>query len=321
MMRHTVDPVELIRNNNPVSDAHQLPDGPDSASAEALFEEIIGLEHQEPTPTRSRRQPRIGRVAALAAAFLVLSAGAAIAAGVFSPDPEEVATIEDDGAQHADVHMEGWRPGLKAETVWCMYDSSTGAITQVSEFPLGEPLTTEALLAECGTDNDVARNQDGPPTQVTICEATFTDQMYSDRLGVDDRFVIVEGDLADERPGFPVVLAWNADCGSTQLDTSFDVELSPLHSLDDINQAREVEVGLKAAALQSCLSLDEAKTAASNARAELGATWLVLDFEPEGPVKCFTVDLDLEWGTISPLGSDDGTPATPNDTLPPTTED
>lgn len=315
-MRHRSDPVELIRNNNPVPDAHQLPDET-QASLGALFKEIIGMEHQEPTTTRTHHRPRVGRIAALAAAFVVLTAGVAIAAGFFNPDPADVATIEDDGAQVADVHLEGWRPELKTEAVWCMVDSSAGADTLASEFPLREPLTTAILLAECGTGNDVARNLDTPPADFTVCEATFTDQSYQERISVDDGFNIVEGDLAAERPGFPVVLAWHADCTTTQLDTSWDVDLAPLESLDDVNQAREVEVGVRATALNSCLSLDDAKAMAARSRAELGETWLLLEFEPEVPSDCYTVDIDLQWGTIMAQARDDGTPAGANDNTEP----
>lgn len=306
----------MIRNTNPVPDAHQLPDET-QASFEALFEEIIGMEHQEPTTNRSHRRPRIGRIAALAATFVVLSAGVAIAAGIFNPDPVDVATIEDDGAKVADVHLDGWRPELKTESVWCMVDSSAGADTMASEFPLGEPLTMEILLAECGSGNDVARNLDTPLADFTVCEATFTHQSYQERISVDDRFDIVEGDLAGDRPGFPVVLAWDADCATTLLDTSWDVDLAALESLDDINQAREAEVGVRATALNSCLSLDEARDMAATTRAELGQTWLLLEFEPEVASDCYTVDIDLQWGTIMAQGRDDGTPSGPDDTTEP----
>ena len=74
-MKHQ-DPIDLIRDRNPVPDAHQLPDGPKSASAEALFEEIIGMSN-----TRSRTGPsRSKRIAVLAAAIFVLGATAAAAA-------------------------------------------------------------------------------------------------------------------------------------------------------------------------------------------------------------------------------------------------
>jgi hypothetical protein len=315
-MRHRSDPVELIRTTNPVPDAHQLPDDA-QASFEALFEEIIGMEHQEPTTTGGHRRPRIGRIAALAAAFVILTAGVAIAAGLFNPDPADVATIEDDGAEAAEVHLEGWRPELNTEAVWCMVDSSAGADTMASEFPLGEPLTLEILLAECGTGNDVARNLETPPMDFTVCEATYTHQSYQERINADDRFDIIEGDLADERPGFPVVLAWDADCTTTQLDTSWDVQLAPLTSLDEINQAREVEVGVRATALNSCLGLEDAKAIATSTRAELGETWLLLDFKPDVAGGCYTVNIDQQWGTIQPRGRDDGTPAGSNDNTEP----
>lgn len=126
-------------------------------------------------------------------------------------------------------------------------------------------------MAECATGNDVARNLDDPPTDFTVCEATFTDESYQERIRVDDRFNVVEGDLAGDRPGFPVVLAWETDCVAIRLDTSWDVDLAPLESLDEINQAREGEVGLRAAALNTCLRLDEAKARAASTKAELGA--------------------------------------------------
>lgn len=72
-MRHTVDPIDLIRDRNPVPGAHQLPDGPESASTEALFEEIIGMDQ---TTTRTNRRPG-RRVLLIAAAIVALSAVAA----------------------------------------------------------------------------------------------------------------------------------------------------------------------------------------------------------------------------------------------------
>jgi hypothetical protein len=309
-MRHKSDPIELIRNTNPVPDAHQLPDET-QASFEVLFEEILGMEHQS-TPLDTHKRPKLGRIAALAAVFLVVSAGVAVAAGVFSPDPKDVALLEDEAEVGFESHELGWRPALRTESVWCMYDLSTGADTPVSEFPLGEPLTMEALLAECGTGNDVARNLEAEPTEYTLCRATFTDQTYRDRIAQDKRFNIIEGDLSADRPGFPVVLAWETNCQTTTLETSFQVDLAPLTSLDDLNHAREVEVGLKADALESCLTRDEADEAARAARAELGDSWLVIDMNLDGAVDCYAVDLEPQWGTVAVIGQDDGTSADEN---------
>ncbi len=320
-MRHKVDPVELIRDHNPVPDAHQLPDEPNSASAEALFEAIIGMQDNTPIPIRTPSRSKIGRIAALAAAFLVVSAGAAVAAGVFSPDPEDVATIEEEGEQRALAHVEGWRPELQTESVWCMYDLQSGAQTPVSKFPLGEPLTTEVLLAECATGNDVARNEARVPTDFTPCQATFTDQAFSDRLAQDERFEILVGDPSAERPGFPVVLAWDAECAETTLETSSAVKLTSLQSLDDVNQARDIEIGLKAAAIRACLTKDEANAIAQTARADLGRAWLVIDMGLDAPGGCYDFQLDPQWGTIGVVGRFDGTQndetSTPT-TAPPT---
>lgn len=314
-MRHTSDPVELIRSTNPVPDAHQLPDET-QASFEALFEEIIGMEHNELTTTRTHHRSRIGRIAALAAAFVVLSAGVAIAAGVFNPDPKDVAVVENQTELGFESHELGWRPALRTESVWCMYDLSTGADTPVSEFPLGEPLTMQALLAECGTGNDVARNLGTEPSEYTLCKATFTDETYRDRIAQDERFTIIEGDLSADRPGFPVVLAWQANCENTELETSTQVDLAPLSSLDDLNHAREVEIGLKADALESCLTRDEADQAARNSRTALGDGWLLIDMKLDGPVDCYAVEVEPEWATIAVIGRDDATQAGEDSTHP-----
>ena len=306
-MRQRVDPVRLIRDHNPVPDAHQLPDVSE-ASFEALFEEIIGMENKANARSTGTRHRRLGRAAALAAALLVVTAGVAVAAGVFSPDPADVATIEEDGERGAAAHLEGWRPGLKSESVWCMYDLNTGAATQVSEFPLGEPLTTERLLEECGTGNDVGRNQDATPTDYTVCRGTFTDEEYQERTTTDPDFNVLAGDLSAPRPGFPVVLAWDTDCASTHLDTSFQVDLVPLETLDDTNQTREVEVELKAAALQDCLTHDEATTMVGDAQQRLGEEWLITEWSQELDAECWQGYIDLEWGTITVLGRDEPTP-------------
>lgn len=303
------DPLHLIRSSNPVPDAHLLPDGPYSASAEALYEEIIGMQDNNTTP-RSRR-PRIRRVAALAAALLVLTAGGAIAAGVFSPDPADVATIIESGDEAAGAHLDGWRPSLRSEGVWCMYDLETGAATQVTDYPLGDPLTMEVLLAECATGNDVARNQDGIPTDFTLCEATITEQGYNDRIDQDEHFVIVEGDPRGTHPGFPVVLAWETNCADTTLHTSTPVDLAPMQSLDDINRAREIEIGLKASGIESCLTKDEAVATAQQTRSQLGDSWLVMDFTSLMPGECHQVEIDLEWGTIGVWTKEDPTTQQP----------
>jgi hypothetical protein len=56
---------------------------------------------------------------------------------------------------------------------------------------------------------------------------------------------------------------------------------------------------------------------AASTRAELDESWLLLDFKPEVAGECYTVDIDLQWGTIQPLGRDDGAAAGPDDNTEP----
>lgn len=79
-MRRTSDPFELIRLANPIPDPDRMPDEPDMASAEALVEEIIGMNN---TGSRTRnRGTRLRRTLLAAATILLLGATAAIG-GVF----------------------------------------------------------------------------------------------------------------------------------------------------------------------------------------------------------------------------------------------
>lgn len=253
--------------------------------------------HPEPTRPYSRR----GLVAVLATAVL-LTAGVAAAAGIFSPDPADVETILDEYEGAADVHLPGWRPGLRTESVWCMYGPSEGAATQASEYPLDQALTPELLIAECATGNDVARNQEVNPQVFTVCTGTMSDASYRERLASTGETVLA-GDLDGPRPGFPVVLAWAADCASTRLETSWEVELASLDSLDHVNLAREVEVGLKAIALDRCLTREEADELARAARQRLGEEWLLVEVPFEVTPNCHVVQLDLEWAMVAVWGS------------------
>lgn len=94
-MRRTSDPFELIRLANPVPDPDRMPDEPDMASAEALVEEIIGMDN---TGSRTRNRARkLRRTLLAAAAILVLGATAAIG-GAFEGEVEP-AEFSGDGWQ------------------------------------------------------------------------------------------------------------------------------------------------------------------------------------------------------------------------------
>lgn len=78
-MRRPSDPFELIRLANPVPDPDRMPDEPDTASAEALVEEIIGM-HNTGSKTGNKAR-RLRRTLLAAATILMLGATAAIGVG------------------------------------------------------------------------------------------------------------------------------------------------------------------------------------------------------------------------------------------------
>jgi hypothetical protein len=78
-MSHNNDPLTLIQRANPVLDAEQLPDGPDSLTAQAMLEDIVTM------PTQSSRRSN-RRVVLLAAAGLAVLTTAAAWAYVTQPE-------------------------------------------------------------------------------------------------------------------------------------------------------------------------------------------------------------------------------------------
>jgi hypothetical protein len=274
-----------------------------AASATPHARRVLQLILQTATssqPEPPRRYPRRGLVAGLATAVLMI-ASVAVAAGMFAPDPADVETILEEYEGAASVHLPGWRPGLLTESVWCMYGPSEGAATQASEYSLDKPLTVELLINECAAGNDAARNQGSTAETFTLCQATMSEGSYRERFAGTGETVLA-GDLEGPRPGFPVVLAWEADCATTRLGTSFEVELESLTSLDYVNRARETEIRLKAISLERCLTRQEAHEMAQAARRELGDEWLLVNEPLDGTPDCYKVLLDLEWGLVAVWG-------------------
>lgn len=256
--------------------------------------------------TTDRRSTR-GRIVLAVAGLLLGSGVGAFAGGVFDPDPADVAAILDraDEEGRFEAHLEDWRPELTSEVVICAYRQGPGAVTPVSEFPLGEPLTREALIAECLSGTDPVRSgESGAPTDVTLCGARLTADGVEERLrGLDAR--LVAGSLRGPRHAVPVVLGWQADCSRVELEEHPDRTLQPLGSLDDLNAARAEEVRLRAAALTSCLGHDDATRLALKAHERLGDAWLVLDESAPG-AHCHEVWVEAEPGWITVVGRSPG---------------
>lgn len=99
-----------------------------------------------------------------------------------------------------------------------------------------------------------------------------------------------------------MVLGWETDCATAALRTTNEISLQPHFSLDEGNEARQVETWLKATAIQSCHSLEQAEGLAQAAHDHLGESWLLLDLRLDAPEDCSEVRLDPQWGTIAVHG-------------------
>ena len=195
-----------------------------------------------------------------------------------------------------------WRPGLRTETVWCMYANGTGAETLVSNFPLDEDLTLAAIEAECATGTDPARLLETPPDTFTLCRAVFDDAAYQGYAASDENKVL-SGGVDGQHPGFPVMLGWESDCASEHLDTRPIVRLDAGLSLDVVNRARTLEIAIRGAAYTNCLSYAQASALAEAARQQLGSEWLHVQIvRPENlntDGVCFQPFIDPQWGATS----------------------
>lgn len=294
-----MNPTDLhtrLRQIDPAADLDRDSGGP---AAARLLARARGAEGATPTPRRRRRRT----VVALAAA-LTIGSSAAVASGIFQPDPADIDTILDAAADAADVHLPGWRPSLRAETVECHYSAGQSISTPVSDFPLDEALTREHITAECTSGNDMAGTMASPPDQVRLCAATITPEAYRQRLAERGE-PLLDGDVAQAAPVFTVALGWATTCGEANIESPAPLTLRPLTDadLDRINRTREVEVSLRAAARDQCLSRDEALAMADQARDHLDGEWPLVS-GPGMPAQgsgCHQVWVD-EWGLLSLQG-------------------
>lgn len=273
----------------------------DPTSSEAL--RLLSRVHTGNATSRRPRPRRTRTVVALAAAFTVAST-AAVATGVFQPDPADVDTILEDAVDRADVHLPGWRPSLRAETVWCYYAPDQSIDTPVSEFPLDQPLTRDRIAKECTSGNDMVRTMAAPPDQVTLCAAAIAPQDYQQRLAEREEPVLA-GDPSKAQPVFTVALGWDTTCEEAQLHSTPPVGLTPLTDdhLDRVNEVREVEVSLRAMAMERCISREEARATADQVRDQLHGEWPLISLpdRPIGGTDCHQVWID-EWGLLSLQG-------------------
>ena len=284
---------ELYRRLRDADPATGLEADADSPRARRLMDQArLGF---QPSPTRSRRS---AMVAALVAVFMVVST-AALATGMFQPDPSDVATILDDAEQAAEVHLPGWRPVLTAESVWCHYQEGQSINTFASEFPLDQRLTRDELTAECLTGNDLARTLTDPPAAATLCAATIPSTAYAERLELRGERLLA-GDLSKATPIVPVVLGWETSCEQAHVDTTPEMSLTTLTDghLDEINEVREVEISLRAIAMERCLDRQQAVELGRQVADRLAGEWPLIAMPDEAfTPDCYQVWV-YEWGVL-----------------------
>lgn len=181
----------------------------------------------EPAATVSGRHSR-RLVGVIAAALVVTTAAAAAAVGLGGPDPQQAATVVDQNVEAAQVHLDGWRPELRSESVACvgtdsprLTDPRAGGQTTASEFPLTDPLTAERLIDECTGGTDEARLAGGhDPARATVCmrdtgallPVVALDGQTCEQTG-DDIRPASDADFArlNEMRGFEVAVLANPD--------------------------------------------------------------------------------------------------------------
>lgn len=191
-----------------------------------IKEQLMQKVQPEPQPAKGRRGRR---VAAGLAATAVLATGGIAAAGVFGgPDAEQAAQVIENSEDAASVHLDGWRPALRAESVACigsdqspLADPRESGNTSASEFPLEEMLTAEHLVEECTEGTDWARVNGGfDPEQATTCvrdgryplAVVALDGLSCAEVGTDVR-AITQEDLAtlNRMRGLEVAILANPD--------------------------------------------------------------------------------------------------------------
>lgn len=246
----------------------------------ALFMGDVPSDSAQPVPTMAPSSTHVGVSPPIETSFLVptIEDIEAVSAATEPPEP---------GIDQRTV--------LEAERIWCMYPGSPGSSTGATSAAVSEALTLEDLLLECDGNNDAARNLDTPTEAFTICRGVFDMAAYADRFSAGDEILIL-GEPGSHLPGFPVVLGWDSDCSSEDLESNPTVHLTADLSIDQVNETRSLEIAIRGAEL-----LDECPQASARAVAEavvdhLGGHWLLV--KGEGETGC-GVMLDAQWGIVT----------------------
>ncbi|HVR78101.1 MAG TPA: hypothetical protein VMS99_06865 [Acidimicrobiia bacterium] len=294
----------------------------ESTKVNRRVEEIVTARRRRPTAKLVAAVAAFASVVAIFVFPMLLSRtpDGDVAGGVAPPaepdwiiDPRWLTVDDDDLAVFdaltdaaAEVHGPDWRTSLRTEAVWCLHEGGPGADTRASDFPIEEELTVEALTVECATGNDSARNLDAPPETLTVCRGVFAKTEYQEWLSSDE-YSVIAGDIDGTHPGFPVVLGWQSDCVSEEVDTTNKVVLSDDLDLDQINHARQLEMAVTGASHNDCFDYEQASALADEAVRSLATTWLRVEFTAvdQNLVEyCYQPVIDLQLGAVYVMGVD-----------------
>lgn len=213
----------------------------------ALLE--VAARDAQPDPSTNGHRWSGRTAAGIIAAVLLIGGGAAAAVG-FAIDRDQAQRVADDFASEADIHLDGWRPPLDAENVTCT-ESSSGvwSETYASDFRLHEPLTEEALIAECRTGSDMGFSQEDTPAVACSRGSAY--------------------------PELLVVIGGN-HCPN-------DAARLTETTLRRVNELRAVEVAVLTAAESQCPTFNQAVTAAESVFAQFNETIAIRSFDDPRP--------------------------------------
>lgn len=183
---------------------------------------------------------------------------------------------------------------LGVDGAWCLYsDTGTPGVSGfVTDYVDEGPVDETVYRSWCESYGD----GDAPP-EFTVCRGVFAPEVYEHDIFAE-RDKLIAGVLDDDRPGFPVVLAWDAECETEELKTSPSVILDSTLSYEEIDRFREIELELRQLTDDQCLSESAALDQAVETWTRLGDGWLLFREEVDSPPECYGVTVDVLFGIV-----------------------
>ena len=236
-------------------------------------------------------------------------------------DPDWLTVEADDVAAFNGIPLpgDGERASLRSETVWCFYEEGRPIETRVSGVAVDQPISADDLTSTCATDADSTAS-DLSTDSMTVCRGVFDPAFYQEWASSGE-YTVISGGVEGSHPGFPVILAWQADCNTQTVTSHPTITVTDDLSLEAVNRARQLELAAVAAAIQNCLSYDESQALASAIAGELGQQWMHTSMSGSDGLTggCFQPFIDQQWGWVfTDIIRDEQPPPVTETTLAPT---